>query len=74
MKVTTNRATVRNRVLLGSIEVLRKGEQVEIVQSTQKNYLIRKIGLDGVPFFEVFSICKESLTMIKPCRIKRMKK
>jgi hypothetical protein len=56
MKVTTNRATVRNRVLLGSIEVLRKGEQVEIVQSTQKNYLIRKIG-----FFEVFSIAKENI-------------
>ena len=39
------KATINNRVLLGSIEVLSKGEQVEIVQSTQKNYLIRKIGL-----------------------------
>jgi hypothetical protein len=58
MKATINRATIRNRVLLGSIEVLRKGEQVEIVQSTQKNYLIRKIGL-----FEVFSISKENITI-----------
>lgn len=48
---------ITNRVLLGSIEVLRKGEQVEIVQSTQKKYLIRKIG-----FFEVFSISKENIT------------
>ena len=58
MKATTNRATINNRVLLGSIEVLRKGEEVEIVQSTQKNYLIRKIGL-----FEVFSISKENITI-----------
>jgi hypothetical protein len=58
MKAIINRATIRNRVLLGSIEVLRKGEQVEIVQSTQKNYLIRKIGL-----FEVFSIAKENITI-----------
>ena len=58
MKATINRATIRNRVLLGSIEVLRKGEEVEIVESTQKNYLIRKIGL-----FEVFSITKENLTL-----------
>ncbi|MFY7912924.1 MAG: hypothetical protein ACOVO2_25370 [Emticicia sp.] len=58
MKTTTNRATINNRVLLGSIEVLRKGEEVEIVQSTQKNYLIRKIGL-----FEVFSITKENITI-----------
>lgn len=52
------KGTISNRVLLGSIEVLRKGEQVEIVQSTQKNYLIRKIGL-----FEVFSINKDNLTL-----------
>ena len=52
------KATINNRVLLGSIEVLSKGEQVEIVQSTQKNYLIRKIGL-----FEVFSINKDNLTL-----------
>lgn len=58
MKATTNLATIRNRVLLGSIEILRKGEEVEIVQSTQKNYLIRKIGL-----FEVFSISKENLIL-----------
>jgi hypothetical protein len=45
MKEIINRATLRNRVLLGSIEVLKKGEEVEIVQTTQKNYLIRKIGL-----------------------------
>ncbi len=58
MKATINHATIRNRVLLGSIEVLKKGEEVEIVQSTQKNYLIRKIG-----FFEVFSISKENLIL-----------
>ena len=58
MKATINHATIRNRVLLGSIEVLKKGEEVEIVQSTQKNYLIRKIGL-----FEVFSIAKENLIL-----------
>lgn len=52
------KGTISNRVLLGSIEVLRKGEQVEIIQSTQKNYLIRKIGL-----FEVFSINKENITI-----------
>lgn len=58
MKATINHATLRNRVLLGSIEVLKKGEEVEIVQFTQKNYLIRKIG-----FFEVFSISKENLIL-----------
>lgn len=58
MKGIINRATLRNRVLLGSIEVLRKGEEVEILQTTQKNYLIRKIGL-----FEVFSISKENLIL-----------
>lgn len=63
MKATINRATVRNRVLLGSIEVLKKGEQVEIVAEYQKSFLIRKIGLDGIPFFEVFSINKENITI-----------
>jgi len=58
MKEIINRATLRNRVLLGSIEVLKKGEEVEIVQTTQKNYLIRKIGLFGV-----FSINKENLIL-----------
>ena len=52
------KATINNRVLLGSIEVLRKGEEVEIVQYTKKNYLIRKIGL-----FEVFSISKDNITL-----------
>jgi hypothetical protein len=52
------KATINNRVLLGSIEVLRKGEEVEIVQSTQKKYLIRKIG-----FFEVFSIDKKKISI-----------
>jgi hypothetical protein len=58
MKATTNRATINNRVLLGSIEVLRKDEQVEIVAEYQKTFLIRKIGL-----FEVFSISKENITI-----------
>jgi hypothetical protein len=58
------KGTISNRVLLGSIEVLRKGEQVEIIQSTQKNYLIRKIGL-----FEVFSINKDNLTLCNNERV-----
>lgn len=63
MKEKINIATINHRVLFGSIEFLSAGEQVEIVQATQKNYLIRKIGSDGVPFLEVFSITKENLIL-----------
>jgi hypothetical protein len=59
------RAIIKHRVFFGSIEALKANEIVEVIQYTQKNYLIRKIALDGIPFFEVFSIRKENLTMIE---------
>lgn len=52
------KGTIINRVLLGSIEFLRAGETVEIVERVKNNFLIRKIG-----YFEVFSCSANNLKL-----------